>query len=122
MDVRKIFGNRGEDAAADFLERNGMTILCRQYKNQFGEIDLVCRDCDEVVFVEVKSRYSNARGYPEDSVTQEKIGHIVRVGEGFLLSLPQETQWRIDVVAIEFEHDPLRITHIKGIDIPEKFW
>jgi putative endonuclease len=122
MDERKIFGNRGEDLAAEALTAKGLRVIQRQYKNQFGEIDLICQDGDEIVFVEVKSRESDSYGYPEDAVTPNKIRHILMVSEGYLASLPQERPWRIDVVAIEFAYEPPRITHIEGIDIPERYW
>ena len=123
MDDRRRFGNTGEQMAAAFLQSQGLSVIERQYKKTFGEIDLICRDADEVVFVEVKSRSSSAFGYPEDSVTPQKIGHILRVAEGYLLETKQtEVPWRIDVVAIEFHEEPPKITHLKNIDIPERFW
>lgn len=122
MDVRRQFGNAGEERAAVYLRSQGMEILASQYKHTFGEIDLIAQDGDEVVFVEVKSRASDAFGYPEDSVTPQKIRHILRVAESYLATHRLDVPWRIDVVAIEFHHSPPRITHIKRIDIPEAFW
>lgn len=122
MDERKVFGNRGENLAAAALTAKGLRVIQRQYKNQFGEIDLICQDGDEIVFVEVKSRESDSYGYPEEAVTPNKIRHILMTSEGYLASLPQEKPWRIDVVAIEYAHDPPKITHIERIDIPERFW
>ena len=123
MDPRRQFGNEGEKRAAEFLQSHGMTILAFQYKKSFGEIDLICQDGDEVVFVEVKSRHTSTFGYPEDSVTREKIRHILRVGERYLTDEKRtESPWRIDVVAIEFYEHPPQVTHLKRIDIPEAFW
>lgn len=123
MDPRRRFGNVGEELAASFLQSQGMTILASQYTKPFGEIDLVCQDVDEVVFVEVKSRTSATFGYPEDSVTPEKIRHILRVAQSYLQERRQaDAHWRIDVVAIEFDFEPPRLIHLKRIDIPERFW
>ncbi len=122
MDERKIFGDKGERLASDALTAKGLQVLHRQFRNQFGEVDLICQDGDEVVFVEVKSRESQAYGYPEDAVTSQKIGHIVRVAQEYLATVHGEHPWRIDVVAIEFAQVPPQITHIKRIDIPERFW
>ncbi|MBI4435340.1 YraN family protein [Candidatus Uhrbacteria bacterium] len=123
MDPRRQFGNRGEELAAEFLQSQGLTVLESQYKKSFGEIDLICQDGEEVVFVEVKSRHTSTFGYPEDSVTPQKIRHILRVAEGYLQESKQtESPWRVDVVAIEFHHEPPTITHIKNIDIPEALW
>ncbi len=116
-------GNTGEKRAADFLQSQGLSVIECQYKKPFGEIDLICQDGEEVVFVEVKTRSSSVFGYPEDSVTPQKIGHILRVAQSYLLEKKRtESPWRIDVVAIEFHESPPKITHIKNIDIPERFW
>ncbi len=109
--------------AAKFLQSQGFQVLEQQYKKTFGEIDLIYLDGDEVVFVEVKSRQSSLFGYPEDSVTPQKIRHILRVAEEFLMSKNKtESPWRIDVIAIEFDRIPPQITHLKNIDIPEQLW
>lgn len=99
-----------------------MTILASQYKKSFGEIDLICQDGDEVVFIEVKARATQTFGHPEDSVTPEKISHIVRVAQSYLKEQRIEGPWRIDVLAIEYHLDPPKITHLRNIDIPESFW
>lgn len=99
-----------------------MTILASQYKKSFGEIDLIAQDGDEVVFVEVKARATQTFGYPEDSVTPQKVGHILRVAQSYLTEQKIEGPWRIDVLAIEYDQDPPKVTHLKNIDIPESFW
>lgn len=122
-DSRREFGDRGEILAGEYLSSKGIEIVARQYKNFFGEIDLICRDGSEIVFVEVKSRNDKTFGYPEDSVTQGKIMHIIRVGEMYLQEMKlADVQWRIDVVAIEFDNAPPKITHIEGIDISDENW
>lgn len=123
MDPRRQFGNVGEELATTFLESQGMTILASQYKKSFGEIDLIAQDGDELVFVEVKARASQTFGYPEDSVTPQKVRHILRVAQRYLEEKRRtESPWRIDVLAIEYLQNPPKVTHIKNIDIPESFW
>lgn len=122
VDVRREFGNSGEALAASFLVQKGYEILERQYRCVYGELDLVCRQGDEIVFVEVKARNSNEFGYPEDSVTPTKRRHLLASTEEYLethrlLNKP----WRVDVIAIEFQFDPPRISHFEAIDIPEHF-
>lgn len=122
MDARRIFGNQGEEAAAKFLVDKGYKVSQRQYKNSYGEIDLICADGEEIVFVEVKSRHSDLAD-PEDSVTVTKIGHLVRTAQEYLdQSKAGEVPWRIDVVAIEYDQGEPQFTHIEDIDIPERFW
>lgn len=122
MDDRRRFGNVGEQLAAEFLQSQGMSILASQYKKPFGEIDLIAQDGDEVVFVEVKARATKTFGHPEDSVTPEKVGHILRVAQSYLTQQQVEGPWRIDVLAVEYHQTPPKITHLKNIDIPERFW
>lgn len=123
MDPRRIFGNRGEALVAEHLTSKGLEVLHRQYKNAYGEIDLICREGDEIVFVEVKARHSADLAHPEDSVTVSKIGHIVRTAQAYLDEKKiGEVPWRVDVVAVEYHCDPPMITHIEDIDIPEQYW
>lgn len=122
MDARREFGNRGEGLAAEFLKKKGYQILHRQYKNVHGEIDLICQEGSEIVFIEVKARHGDLAD-PEDSVTIAKIGHIVRTAEAYLdESKIGEVPWRIDVVAVEYDSGMPVFTHIEDIDIPERFW
>ncbi len=69
---RAAQGERGEALAAEFLRRNGLTILRRNCRSRWGEIDLLAREGDAVVFVEVKTRASERWGLPEDAVTPAK--------------------------------------------------
>jgi putative endonuclease len=119
-DARRLFGTDVEKYVAAHLEKQGYRILAHQYKTKFGEIDLVCQDGDEVVFVEVKARASNAFGYPEESVHTTKLRKIVRCAQVFLQKRDSNQAWRIDVVAVEMGAHP-RLLHLKSIDIPERF-
>jgi len=120
-DPRREFGTSVEKAVAEYLENKGFRILEHQYKSPFGEIDLVCQDGDEVVFVEVKARQTPTFGYPEESVTRQKLRHITKCGQSYIRSRSPNTEWRIDVVAVEFL-PKVRITHLKAIDIPDGVW
>lgn len=65
-------GRRGESLAADFLRRNGLTVLRRNCRSKWGEIDLLARDGEAVVFVEVKTRTTAQWGRPEEAVNASK--------------------------------------------------
>ncbi len=114
VDPRRIFGNAAEQDAAAFLKSQGMTILEAQYRNRFGEIDIIAKDGDEFVMVEVKARKDHEFGYPEESVTKSKLRKIAIVAEHYMASRPH-IAWRIDVIAIEYDHTPPKITHIIGV-------
>ena len=116
-DIRRLFGNRAEQQAAEYLKQKGFRILEWQYKLKIGEIDLVARDGDEIVFVEVKARRSSDFGYPEESVTASKLEKIARVGEEYLRDHKLlNSAFRIDVIAIEQDQQPPKITHIPGVE------
>ncbi len=72
----RLFGNRGEREAARYLRRQGYRILARQYRSQHGEIDLIALDQNVLVFVEVKTRASHAKGHPVEAVNFAKQKQI----------------------------------------------
>jgi putative endonuclease len=115
VDDRRRFGDGAEDLAARFLESKGYKILARQYRNQFGEIDLIASWGAEIVFVEVKARHDATYGFPEEAVTGSKLKKIEHGGEQWLREQHLEDRpYRIDVVAIEYQFDPPRLTHIES--------
>lgn len=112
---KRAQGAIGENLAAEFLEKNGYLILQRNYRFERGEIDLIAKDGDELVFVEVKARTSKAFGSPEESVTPEKQEQIRNVAEGYLFENGIEDQpCRFDVVAIRYEKGKPNITLIRN--------
>ncbi len=113
-DRRKTFGNAAEADAAAFLIKKGFEIIDTQYRNKFGEIDIIAKDGEEFVMVEVKARHDHEFGYPEESVTKSKLRKIGIVGAMFMDDYPR-CEWRIDVIAIEYDQSPPRITHIVGV-------
>lgn len=116
VDARRIFGDSAEALAARHLEDQGMRILARQYTTPVGEIDLIAKDGEEVVFVEVKARKTTRFGYPEEAVTARKLKKIANAGLLYLRSVKQEdAAYRIDVVAIEYQTNPYTVTHLLGV-------
>ena len=95
-------GKRGEDIAVAYLKNRGYRIIERNYKCLFGEIDIVAKDGDTVVFVEVKSRKSEKFGDPQSAVGREKQKKISRIS---LTYLEEKNLYpcnaRFDVVAIK---------------------
>jgi putative endonuclease len=71
-------GDRGEDRAAAYLEQNGCTILARNYCIRGGEVDIICKDGDSIVFCEVKTRTQTRFGSPAEAVTAVKQRRICR--------------------------------------------
>jgi putative endonuclease len=99
---RSEVARRGEDAATAFLERIGMRIEARNWRCPAGEVDIVARDGDELVFVEVKTRRSERAGTAEEAVSPTKQRRIVRLAETYLRCEggAPEGGVRFDVIAI----------------------
>jgi putative endonuclease len=110
----RLLGDRGERMAARFLRRQGMRILMRGYTAHHGEIDLIARDGDTLVFVEVKTR---RQGVPAEAVTPEKQRRITLAALHFLREHGLlEQRCRFDIVAIDWPDDRRepRIDHIRN--------
>lgn len=91
----------GEEMAAGYLRDQGMVILHHGYRCPRGEIDLICRDHEYLVFVEVKLRSTLQMGYPEEAVTSQKRRRLVRAAQHFINEHRlHRVPVRFDVVAI----------------------
>ena len=100
-DWRQALGKDGEDLACDELRRRGYAILARRYRTRVGELDIVARDGETLVFVEVKARRTEEFGTPGEAVTWRKRRKLQVMATDFLsrgrlLAVP----CRFDVVAI----------------------
>jgi putative endonuclease len=106
-------GSIGEDYAAKWLRRQGFKVLLRQYKCRYGEIDIVARDGDVLVFVEVKTRSSAEFGDPSEAVDENKQLHISRVALHYLRALRNPSiPCRFDIVEVILEPDgPFQCRH-----------
>jgi putative endonuclease len=92
----------GEQAAARFLRRQGYKILVRNYSSKWGEIDLVCRHQDTLVFVEVKARAMDAWAAPATAVTATKQRRLIRTAYAYLQELKRDDiPVRFDVVEVD---------------------
>jgi putative endonuclease len=109
-------GTEGEALAAAFLEQKGYKILEKNAHARVGEIDLIAFDPrhQETVFVEVKTRKSEALGTPEESVTPSKLQKIIKTAELWRLQHKKEGPYRIDLIAILMQMPP-QITHLENI-------
>jgi len=100
----RLFGNRGERVAARFLKKLGYQILARQARSKVGELDLIARDGETIVFVEVKTRASHATGHPSEAVGYQKQKQLTRAA---LFWLKQRNllghRCRFDVIAITWQ-------------------
>lgn len=96
-------GNYGEELACKFLKKNGYQILERNYRIRGGEIDIVAREKETLVFVEVKTRYSHEYGLPEESITPWKIKALLKTARFYIQKIKWgEKEYRLDFVSVDF--------------------
>jgi len=98
-------GNERETQACDYLQRQGLKLLQRNYRARRGEIDLVMRDGDCLVFVEVRYRKSKAFGSPAETVTRNKQLRLVSAARQYLQQHPSRLDCRFDILGIEADGD-----------------
>lgn len=113
----KQIGDWGESQAVAWLEERGYQVIGRNLHTPYGEIDILTRMEDHLVFVEVKTRRSTRFGRPEDAVTKRKIQHLVESAEHYLQEHPDLGEdWQIDVIAIQVDPktDRTEITHFEN--------
>jgi putative endonuclease len=94
-------GGAAEEAAARFLERQGLAIVARNYRTRLGEIDLVARDGATLVFVEVRMRSSDHYGGGAESIGWRKRSRIEAAARQYLARLRGEPACRFDVVTLD---------------------
>lgn len=104
--LARLLGDRGERAAVRLLKKLGYRILAKQYRNQFGEIDVIAQDGDQIVFVEVKTRQSTETGQPFEAVDRRKQAKLTRIASAWQKRHQRLNQSaRFDVISIVWPAD-----------------
>lgn len=107
-------GARAEALAAAFLESKGLVIVARNVRSRFGEIDLIAKERDTLVFVEVRLRTSTRFGGASASIGAAKQARIAAAAESYLATLERTPACRIDAVLLD-RLDPARIEWLRDI-------
>jgi putative endonuclease len=115
MNEARDLGRSGEEIAAAYLRRKKFRIVCRGFRFHKGEIDIIARDGDTLVFIEVKTRRNQDFGRPEDAVTPLKQNQIRRLAEAYLaMNNLADVPCRFDVLSLFWnEEEGPRVRHIK---------
>ena len=116
-------GKLGEDIAVKYLQNKGYGILARNYRKPWGEIDIIAKKNENLVFVEVKTQRSGFEWRPEENVYFHKKKQLSRIINTYLKDsqirgvISQEIDWQIDVIAIELDSksNNARVEHIENI-------
>lgn len=112
-------GKLGEDIATKYLENHGYSILERNYRKPWGEIDIVAKHNQEIVFVEVKTQNIGFEWRPEENITRHKKHQLSKITATYIKEhkIPESQDWRIDILAIklDFNAENAEIEHIENI-------
>jgi putative endonuclease len=103
-------GAADEQRAADYLRDQGLRLVARNWRSRFGEIDLICRDGDTLVFVEVRARRAGGFGGAAESITAAKRGRLIKTAELYLAGQAVQPPCRFDAVLI----DGARLTWLRN--------
>ena len=119
IDRRREFGNQAETIASAYLASKGYKILERNYRKPWGEIDIIARHNDVMVFVEVKA---NAKDFgsgfsPEIRVDQNKMNKITKTAELYLQYQIKNMncEWRVDIISVTLDGERAHIQHFKNV-------
>lgn len=121
---KRDLGRQGEQMAEQFLCARGYEIIVRNYRCTYGEVDLVARDRDTLVFVEVRTQSGSSFGGPLESVTRRKQRQIAKAALHYVVRHRVENQaLRFDVIGISWDTSAPQIVHVKGaFELPSSRW
>ena len=106
-------GNKGEKIAADYLIKNGYAILEQNYRFLKAEIDIIVKNGDVIIGVEVKTRTSTYFGNPQDFISPKKIKLMVSALDNYVVENDLDVEVRFDIIAIIKEKNTFQIEHLK---------
>lgn len=103
---RQAVGKLGEETAARFLIGKGYKILTQNFRNRFGEIDIIAEEAEDIVFIEVKARTSNNFGTAIEAVNSRKQAKIRQVALYYICTIGgPERNYRFDVVTVNIQEN-----------------
>ena len=99
---RAKFGRMAEDLALRYLQKHGLTLLQRNYRSRFGEIDLIMQEKNTIIFIEVRSRKNSAFLHPAETVDRTKRNKIRKTSQVYMqqTSAGNRFNWRFDVITL----------------------
>jgi len=115
---KQTLGNKGEEEAGKYVQNKGYKILGKNYCSKFGEIDLIARDKDELIFIEVKARSNDDFGLPEQEFNARKKKRLRRVIQSYLWEKKAtDDQWRVDLITVDYSQSSPRICHYQNLSL-----
>ncbi|MCF6364941.1 MAG: YraN family protein [Bacteroidales bacterium] len=118
MAEHNILGNKGEDAAVDFLANKGYKIKARNWRFGKLEIDIIAEHNNEIIFIEVKSRSGTYFEQPFQAVTKKKQKFIIKAANEYIEKFEIDFEARFDIISIVEENGKFKIDHIEDAFYP----
>lgn len=113
MTSRQDLGTAGENVAEAHLRKQGFRIIERNWRQGSYELDIICREKKELVFVEVRTRSANTMTPPKETLTPQKQKKVIRAAQLYLARNPWDGPCRFDVVAILANNQTFEVDHIR---------
>ncbi|VAW28830.1 hypothetical protein MNBD_BACTEROID06-328 [hydrothermal vent metagenome] len=111
MAIQQEIGEKGEFLAAQYLQKIGFLIITKNYRAGKSEIDLVCKDQETLVFVEVKTRTNRSFGNPESFVNEAKAAKVIEGAETYIIENNWKGAVRFDIVSVLIMNGETEIEH-----------
>ena len=111
-------GKKGEEIALGHLQKLGYTILHTNWRAGRNELDIIARDKEFLVIVEVKSRQNSNFTEPEEAVTRDKQNALIRAANAYIYRYNLYLETRFDIISIVHNYKETRINHIKDAFYP----
>lgn len=118
MTRQKDIGDKGEEIGMQYLVKLGYEILETNWRFHHYEIDIIAKDGDELVIVEVKSRTGTAFEHPSEAVGPRKIRFLIEAAEAYIFKTDSHCDTRFDVISVIFHGDKYELEHYKDAFYP----
>lgn len=118
----QIIGKHGEDIASGYLTKKGLNVILRNFHTRYGEIDIIARDSQYIIFAEVKTRNEFAVSVPSEWVDKQKQKKLMMTAALYLQNNPTDLQPRFDVIEVVLakgSQELVSINHIENAFIQE---
>jgi putative endonuclease len=113
MATHNELGNKGEEIAVEFLQKNGYTVLERNWRFKKAEVDIIAGKNNVLAAIEVKTRSTHHFGNPQDFVNPKKIKLLVEAINEYVTSKDLDVEVRFDIIAILKNQQTFKIDHIE---------
>ena len=115
LNKNQKLGEWGEEIVKKYLIKKGYKILNSNYKNYFGEIDIIAKLKSKIIFIEVKTRTNRKFGLPEEAVNFIKQKKLIRTAEKYIIDNRIKDEYQIDVAAVEMrDNEKIKLRHFKN--------